>query len=127
MRAKYLAVPAIALCMVGVGFTDSADASAKAKTKVTIHAENTDLSGTVKSKKPYKCAANRTVLLVQQIGKRGGGNDKLIAYDTASLEGGVYRWSTGNTGIEGKFYAKVKSTHWCKGAKSKTVRATRSD
>jgi hypothetical protein len=127
MRGKYLAVPAIALCMIGVGFTDSAEASAKAKTKVTIRAENTDLSGTVKSRKPLKCAANRTVLLVQQIGKRGGGNDKVIAYDTASLEGGVYRWSTGNTGIEGKFYAKVKATNKCKAGKSKTVRAVRSD
>jgi hypothetical protein len=127
MRGKHLAVPVIALCVVGVGFTGGAEAAGKAKTTVTIKAENTDLSGTISSPKPNKCAANRTVILMKQKGKRGGGDDKRIGSDTASLQGGVYRWSTGNTGIEGKFYAKVKATGKCKGDTSKTVRAVRSD
>lgn len=127
MRGKHLAVPAIALCIVGVGFTGGAEAAAKARTTVTIKAENTDLSGTVSSPKPNKCAAGRTVILMKQKGTRGGGNDVRIASDTASKQGGVYRWSTGNTGMEGRFYAKVRATSKCKGDTSRTVRAERSD
>lgn len=127
MRGKHLVVPAIALCIVGVGFTGGAEAAGKAKTTVTIRAENTDLSGTISSPKPNDCAAGRTVLVIKQKGKRGGRNDVRIGSDTASLQGGVYRWSTGNTGMEGKFYAKVKATGKCKGATSKTVRAVRSN
>lgn len=127
MRGKHLAVPAIALCMVGVGFNGGAEAAGKAKTTVTIRAENTDLSGTISSPKPNECAAGRTVIVIKQKGKRGGGNDVRIGSDTASKQGGVYRWSTGNTGMEGKFYAKVKTTGTCKGDTSKTVRAVRSN
>lgn len=127
MRGRHLAVPAIALCIVGVGLTGGAEASGKAKTTVTISAENTDLSGTVSSPKPNKCAAGRTVVVMKQVGKRGGADDVRIGSDTASKQDGVYRWSTGNTGMEGKFYAKVKATAKCKGGTSKTVRAVRSD
>ncbi len=49
----------------------------------------------------------------------------MIASDTTELQNGVGRWSTGNTGFEGKFYAKVKRTPQCKAAESRTVRAVR--
>ena len=48
-----------------------------------------------------------------------------FATDTASLEGDVYRWNTGNTGTEGRFYAKVRRIEGCKGDTSKTIRAVR--
>ena len=60
-------------------------------------------------------------------GDRGGGNDEQVAYDDASYENDAYRGSTGNTGMEGRFYAKVKPTYQCKGGTSKTVWALTSD
>ena len=48
-----------------------------------------------------------------------------FASDRASLSGGVYRWSTGNTGTEGRFYAKVRHIDGCKGDTSPTIRAMR--
>lgn len=128
MMRKLFLVPATAAALAGAVLAAPADAAVgKASTTVTIRADGTDLSGTVRSPRPARCANGRTVLLIRQIGARGGGNDKRIASDTASLQGGAYRWSTGNTGIEGRFYARVKPTAACKGDTSKTVRATRND
>ena len=94
---------------------------ARAKSTVTIKAEGVDLSGTLSS--PRKsCVNGRKVIVIKQVGTRGGGNDKVIASDTASADG---TWSTGNTGIEGRFYAKVKKTATCGGDTSKTIRAVR--
>jgi hypothetical protein len=67
------------------------------------------------------------VIVFKQIGPRGGGNDINFASDTASLEGGVYRWSTGNTGTEGRFYAKVRPIDGCTGDTSRTIRVQRND
>ena len=102
----------------------SSDAAGRADNVVTIKAEGTDLSGTVKSKRRV-CKDERKVLLILQRGKRGGANDELFATDTTELQNGVGQWSTGNTGFEGKFYAKVKRTPQCKAAESRTVRAVR--
>ena len=96
-----------------------------AVTTVTIKAEGTDLSGVVKSPRPKRCAADRLVVVVRQKGARGGGDDVRFATDTASLEGGVYRWSTGNTGTESRFYAKVRHIDGCRGDTSPTIRAVR--
>jgi len=104
----------------------SSTAAPRANNTVTIQAENTDLSGTVKSKRKA-CKNERKVFLVKQKGAKGGDDDKVIASDTTELEGGVGVWSTGNTGIEGRFYAKVKRTALCKAATSPTVRAERDD
>jgi hypothetical protein len=98
----------------------------RANNTVTIQAENTDLSGTIKSKR-MACKDGRKVFLVKQKGQKGGDDDKVIASDTSELQNGVGEWSTGNTGIEGRFYAKVKPTVQCKGAISDTVRAVRND
>jgi hypothetical protein len=102
----------------------SSQAAPRANNTVTIKAEGTDLSGTVKSKR-RACKDERKVFLVKQKGAKGGSNDKVIATDTTELQNGIGKWSTGNTGIEGKFYAKVKRTPQCKAATSRTVRAVR--
>jgi hypothetical protein len=126
VRRSLMMLPALALGVTGTLATvDFAAGATPAKTTVTIKAEGTDLSGTVSSPKPKRCAKNRTVLLIKQKGARGGGDDQKIGSDTAELSGGKYEWSTGNTGIEGKFYAKVKAIPGCKGATSKTVKAMR--
>lgn len=124
MRAKLLAVPVIAVALGG-GLVAGADAATDASTTVTIKAQGTDLSGLVKSTRPKLCANNRTVIVYKQKGARGGGDDVRFASDTASLQGGVYAWSTGNTGTEGRFYARVRHIAGCKGATSSTVVAKR--
>ena len=95
-------------------------------TTVTIKAEGTDLSGVVKSS-DVTCKDERKVVVYKQVGSRGGGNDKRFATDNASLNGDVYQWSTGNTGTEGRFYAKVRKTETCGGDTSPTIRAQRDD
>jgi uncharacterized cupredoxin-like copper-binding protein len=121
--AGAVGLAASAALLVGV---TSSEAATRAHTTVTIKAEQTDLSGTVKSKRKA-CKDGRKVLLVKQKGAKGGDDDEVIASDTTELEDGVGEWSTGNTGIEGRFYAKVKRTPLCKGAVSDTVRAVRND
>jgi len=101
-------------------------AAGRANNVVTIKAENTDLSGTVKSKRKV-CKEDRKVLLYLQRGARGGSNDELFATDTTELDDGVGEWETGNLGFEGKFYAIVKRTPQCKAAASRTVVAERND
>lgn len=104
----------------------TATAAQRANNVVTIKAENTDLSGTIKSKRKV-CKEDRTVYLYLQRGARGGDDDELFASDTSELRNGVGHWDTGNLGTEGRFYAKIKRTPQCKAAVSKTVRAERSD
>lgn len=127
MKGKLLVIPALAIGLAaglatGVG---PAAAAGRAATTVTIRAEGTDLSGVVSSPKPSQCAANRKVLVYKQKGARGGGDDVQFASDTASLSGAAYRWSTGNTGTEGVFYAKVRRTARCKADSSPSIRASR--
>ncbi len=121
--AAGLGLATTAAVLVGM---PSSQAMARANNAVTIQAENTDLSGTVTSKRK-SCKDGRKVLLVKQKGAKGGDDDTVIASDTTELQNGVGVWSTGNTGIEGRFYAKVKRTPSCKGATSPTVRAVRSE
>ncbi len=96
-------------------------AVAPASSTVTIQAEGTDLFGAVSSPRAL-CKSDRKVVVYKQIGERGGGNDQRLASDTTDSDGD---WSTGNTGIAGKFYAKVKKTDQCKADFSPTIRATR--
>lgn len=104
----------------------AAEAAPRAKVSVTIQAEGVDLSGTVVSRREA-CMDARKVLVFRQVGKRGGGDDVLVASDTSEVVDGVGTWSTGNTGLEGKFYAKVKRSPLCKAAVSPTVKAVRND
>jgi hypothetical protein len=100
---------------------------AKADVTVTIVAEGTDLSGVVKTSNPALCALDRTVWVWKQIGTRGGGDDKKMFSDTVGRQGTKYVWSTGNTGIQGRFYAKIGATPNCRPDTSPTVRAVRSN
>jgi hypothetical protein len=127
MRSRLVVFPALALGIAAsIGSAQfAAGAGSAAPTTVTIKADGVDLSGTVSSPKPKKCAKNREVQLIKQVGSRGGSDDVKIGSDTAELEGGKYRWDTGNTGIQGHFYAKVKAISGCKGATSATVHAVR--
>ena len=49
----------------------------------------------------------------------------MIASDTSERQGSVGVWSVGNTGMEGKFYARTGSTLECKGDTSPTIVARR--
>lgn len=119
MRAITLAAAAIAVALpTGV----AAEAAApKAPVTVTIKAEGTDMSGTVSSPKPLKCAANRTVKVFKLV----DGEPHLWATDTTDKQGGKYVWSTGNTGTPGRFYAKVGGKPGCKMDVSPTIRVVR--
>lgn len=107
------------------GAMPAADAAiaAPAGVTVTIAAEGTDMSGVVKSSRPGACAANRTVKVFKLV----HGEPHLFATDTTDLQGGQYVWSTGNTGTEGRFFAKVGKKPGCKGDVSPTIRVRRSN
>jgi len=107
--------------MLAVG--PAAEAAALAPSTVTIQAEGVDLSGTVSSPNAA-CVADRKVIVFKQKGTRGGGDDVRFASDTTGSDGA---WSTGNTGTEGKFYAKVRKTATCSVDFSPTVKAVRND
>ncbi|WP_322938135.1 hypothetical protein [Nocardioides bizhenqiangii] len=98
-----------------------ATAAALAPSTVTIQAEGTDLFGKVNSTRAL-CKADRNVIVYKQVGVRGGGNDIRFAMDTTDSDGD---WNTGNTGTEGRFYAKVTKNSQCNADFSPTIRATR--
>ena len=101
----------------------AAGLAAPASVTVTITAEGTDMSGVVKSSRPEQCAANRTVKVFKLV----HGEPHLFATDTTDLQGGKYVWSTGNTGTEGRFFAKVGKKPGCRGDVSPTIRVQRND
>jgi hypothetical protein len=104
--------------------TTTADAAAKASVTVTIQAEGVDLSGVVKSTRPALCAANRKVKVYKVI----NGENHLFATDTTDGPGNApYTWSTGNTGQEGRFFAKVSAKPGCRADVSPTITAVRND
>ncbi|MEI5676094.1 MULTISPECIES: hypothetical protein [unclassified Nocardioides] len=98
-------------------------APARAKVTVTITADGTDMSGVVRSTRPKRCAQDRTVKVFKLV----AGEPHLWATDTTDLQGGRYVWSTGNTGTEGRFFAKVARKAGCKGDVSPTIRVRRND
>lgn len=118
--ATVLAVSAATAVIAG---TATSAQAAGSRSTVTIQADGTDLSGFVSSTNPA-CVAGRKVLVFEQIGSRGGGDDVKRYSDTADSNGS---WNTGNTGEEGFFYAKVKATATCARDLSPTVQAVRND
>lgn len=104
------------------GIALASPASATTPSTVTIQADGVDLSGTLSSA-DASCVDGRKVLVIKQVGTRGGGDDIRFASDTADSDGS---WSTGNTGTEGFFYAKVKATTTCGRDVSPTIHAVRS-
>ena len=126
MRAK-LFPTAVVIAALGVGFVAAtASAGTRAETKVTIRTENGDFWGFVSSPRPLKCAEERKVVVFKQTGpEQNPSVDERIASDTASLIGDRAEWNTGNTGVFGRFYARVGKTVECKGDTSKTIRSVR--
>ena len=124
MRPKLLlSVVALAICGAVV-LTGIAGASGAARTTVTIHVENGDFSGKVKSSKLHKCADNRRVVLYKQKGQhQHPSNDTKVGSDRSELHGDHGEWSTGNTGLSGKFYARAGRIPGCKPDSSRTVHA----
>ena len=113
-------VPVAAMVALPLGLESAHAAAAPTTTKVTIKAAGTDLYGTVSSPRAA-CEEDRTVVLFKQKGKRGGGDDVRVGSDITYVSNGVGEWSTGNTGMSGKFYAKAAPTADCKAAFSPTI------
>src|SRR5215212_8144738 len=90
----------------------NAGAATKAGTTVTIQAEGVDLNGKVKV---YK----------QKGAEQSPSTDRVIASDTSERQGDVGVWSVGNTGMEGKFYARTGATLECKADSSPAIVARR--
>lgn len=108
-----------------VATAGNADAATKARTTLTIQAEGVDLSGKVKSSK-LSCLGNRMVKVYKQKGtQQSPSTDTVIASDISERVGDHGEWSVGNTGMEGKFYARTRGTLECTGATSTTIVARR--
>jgi hypothetical protein len=105
------------------GIAATADAAApKANVTVTIKAQGVELSGVVKSSNPALCSANRKVKVYKVI----AGQPHLFSTDTTDEDGPApYTWNTGNTGQEGRFFAKVSAKPGCKADVSPTITAVR--
>jgi hypothetical protein len=110
---------ALAVCgAVAVsGFGASSAAAADAETKVTIRNEGRDLYGYVKSERK-RCMKDRKV----KVFRKSQGEKEKIGTDTAEKSNGKYRWELGNTGLKGRFYAKVGEIPGCEKDKSPTIR-----
>jgi hypothetical protein len=122
MRPKLLlSIVAAGVCGA-VALTGIAGAGQAAQTIVTIREENGDFSGRVKSPRLNRCADNRTIKLYRQRGQRQNPTtEEVVASDTSELSGDHGVWSTGNTGLSGKFYARAGKKPGCKADTSRTV------
>lgn len=118
------ATTAVAAAVVAAAPHAPATAAAKSPSTVTIRADGVELFGTVSSPN-RRCEGNRTVVVYKVVGTRGGGDDPVIGSDTTSVRNGVGVWNTGNTGFEGRFWARVVATPRCQGDTSPTIRAVR--
>ena len=120
MSGRRLSVVAMLAVCGAFGVTGVAEA-AGAETKVTIKAEGTDLFGFVKSPNEQRCADDRKV----KVFKKTRDGKMKIGTDNASLSGNRYRWSLGNTGLTGRFYARVGEIPGCQADRSETIRVQR--
>ncbi len=112
---------AVALALLALA--GPASAAGAAKTTLTIRAQGLDLSGTVQSSRG-SCLGDRNIKLYKQKGReQRPKTDLVIAIDTSERQGDHGEWSTGNTGMRGKFYVRTGKVPGCTGATSKTVRA----
>jgi hypothetical protein len=125
-RATVLAVLLLAaISLATLALAASAQARGRAPTTLTITAQGVDLSGKVLSPR-LSCLGNRNIRLYKQVGQVQNPNvDTLIATDTSARNGDHGEWSTGNTGIAGKFYVRTGRTTGCRAGHSATIRAHR--
>ena len=126
LRARGLAVAAIAAVGAGTAIPAVASAGSGAPTQVSIVPENDGFYGYVSSPKTNKCANGRKVVLLKQLGSaQSPHTDQKIGSDIAQPNGDGVMWNTGNTGhAKGKFYAHVNRTPDCHAASSPSVRMT---
>jgi hypothetical protein len=117
MKTRLLVVAAV-LAVAVIGVCGTASARGRADTDVTIRGQEGDYHGKVLSQK-NSCMNNRTV----NVFKVKKGKDLKIGSDTSEIQSGVGIWQVGNTGYKhGRFYAKVRRTDVCSGARSKTIK-----
>lgn len=115
----------VAVALAILALADPALSAGPAKTTLTIRAQGLDLSGTVQSSK-LRCVGNRNVRLYKQRGTTQNPSvDNQIAMDTSERQGNRGVWSTGNTGLSGRFYVRTARVPGCTAAVSKTIRAVR--
>lgn len=115
----------LAVILATLVFAAPAWSGGAAKTTLTIKAEGTDLSGKVKSPK-LRCVGDREIKLYKQRGSEQKPRaDTLVATDTSERRGDHGEWSTGNTGMSGKFYVRTGKVPGCKADASKTIRVRR--
>jgi hypothetical protein len=126
LRARGLAVAAIAAVGAGTAIPTIASASSQAPTQVTIIPESDGFYGYVSSPHTNKCANGRKVVLLKQLGSvQSPHADQKIGFDIAQPNGDGIMWNTGNSGhMKGKFYAHVNKTPDCQAASSPSVRMT---
>jgi hypothetical protein len=121
-------IPVVIIIAITSAFLAGGIASARAvaDTTVTIKVEGSDYFGFVKSDRPLRCAEGRKVVVYKQKGDaQSPRTDKRVGMDTASLNGDRYMWSTGNSGVYGKIYARAGRTEFCKADSSPTIRVPR--
>ena len=97
-------------------------AVAPAPSTVSIQDNGIDLHGSIVTDRDA-CAEGRKVLVMKQVGTRGGGDDVLFAEDRAEFTVGY--WSVRARQARGRFYAEVKANARCQGDTSRTIRVTR--
>lgn len=125
MGPKTVVLAALAALLATLLLAAPAWSAGLAKTTLTIRADGTDLSGKVFSPKA-SCLGNRQVKLYKQEGaEQRPGTDTLVATDTSERQGDRGVWSTGNTGMTGKFYARTGKTSECRADASETIRVRR--
>lgn len=123
--AKRLSAAALTLCGA-LGVAAPAAAAPSARTTVTIRAQGVDLSGYVSSTNARRCANERAITVYRQKGRRQSPrSDTRVASDNASPNGRRYQWSTGNTGLSGRFYARARAIRGCRADSSPTIIAKR--
>lgn len=105
-----IAAAALALAAENAG-------SSPARTSVTITTDRSTASGTVQSPKPA-CRDARAVLLLRQVGAKGGDNDVVVATAVTQQRHGVDVWSAEGVDPEVRFYARVLATPTCRAAMS---------
>jgi hypothetical protein len=122
LAALLVALAALTAMTMAVA-AEPAEAAKKApaKTTLTIKAQGKDLSGTVESSK-LSCVEDREIKLYKQKGKKQNPSaDEYIGSDTSERQGKRGVWSTGNTGMSGKFYVRTASDPGCSAAASETI------
>lgn len=123
MKSKLLSITVALTACFSLGLIQFASAATPASTTVTIKV-NGDVGGRVKSSKPKKCADERKIILIEQMGAQQDPSvdEKTGLSDTSSKSGDHYEWSLGQPGLDpGKYYAKAKKKAGCKADRSRTV------